>query len=938
MANDDDNNIGDLSKVKQLTSSIRFESEGVRRQVEDMLTKYQDVADILGKTRELTRSEAAFAKDYLSVISRMSTPLKGQVRDLGDAAKALVAMEQAVQKYVSTATKAEAVSGRLASSLSGARKYEAAKKGQTAEAQQGFAESHAKMAGYTELSSAMRLSGGERDAKLRELFGDEAEGKTSKGLRRLGGQKLSAQRQTIAAESGSGSSEGEVIGALKAEVGLRQKNLDTAKKEEASASRRVEQLKGQKKLADQIKTKNEEGAKVAQASLAAHEKLLPKIGKLKDAAPPAAGGGDDDEGGGKGPKGPRGYREYGRRGLMNNLGLNVLSDVGIPGVSEVARVERYRRMSVDAAERYKARKAEESGEEGGGGLMAGAAGLLANPIGLLAGGAAVIGGFGVHKFRQAMGESESMTGAQRTLMGQGGSGRLGKASAAYQDDLSGYGLDMRQAQGALVGLNRAVGGRSGPGQLRSAAALGQGFGQDVGEIGGQAGALMRAGGASPQQAVKSLEKIMMEGVKAGMDRARITEFTSEVVGIQEQILREGGQNNAQAIAKSLAQLMGASGKQGAEFMNSAGFQGLMGIDRGMKGFSRGGGGQGMGTLFRAFAPGVQGQTPADRYVALSEKMEGGLFGGNKKGDMAADRAKQVIGQYFKESGAQDLFEQKAAGKKIAPEDQRRYQSAENVVRTRMQQEMGVGFGQSKELLKLMEGIDNKMANPDGQREVANAMKDMTEKTKDPLIALGDKMAEANRSLQDIAVSGRAIKGFIGAKDLEITANKIAKPMVEMGGDLFGSAVSTFDKAVNSFEETAGFIAKIFGKDETTPQQRAATEESIKGLTGKSLDEFKNQESTFGVLDMIKGLFGMLGNAAPPKDGGPTKYSPTGIPMTPDSLKTLSTAMATGDQSKVVEAINKLTGKVEENTAVTAHGNTILRSAGKSGNIGGAAGR
>lgn len=937
MADNDDTTVGDLTKVKQLTSSIRFESEAVRGQVEQMLTRYQDVADILGKTRELTKQEASFVKDYLSTVSQLSKPLGDQVKGLNEASRALIAMEQAVNRYTAAATKAEAVSGRLADSVKGARKEHSFRESQVQGAEQGVAEAQGNQSRYGDLRAALRLKGPEAQEKLTAMLGPGAEGKSLKGLRQMGGEQLSQQRTAIAAASGSGTSEDEVVGALKAEVELRQKVLDAAKKEEEISAKKLKDLQDQRKLAEQIKNKNDDAAKSTKAGLDAHAKLLPKLAKrFKDTEAAETAAEEPEEGGGGGK---RRQAQFGRRGLMGNLGLNVLSDVGIPGVSQLAQVERYRRLAVDGADRFRANRAEAEGGEEGGGMLGAAAGLMANPIGLAVGGLAAVGGFGVHKFRQAMGEAESLAGPQRVLQGQVGMGRLGAANAAYRQDLTPYGLDIRESQSALIGLNRQVGGRYGGSQLRGAAALGQAFGENVGEVGGQAGALIRAGGASPAQAVKSLEKIMMEGVKAGMDRSRITEFTSEVVSIQEQLLRETGQNNAGAIAKSLAQFMGASGKQGSEFMQSAGFQGLMGINHAMQGFAKGGSGPGMGTLYRAFAPTVGGNTPSDRFVALNEKMEGGLFGGKGEGDNAAARAKQVMGQYFRESGAGDLFDRKTKGEKLTGKDQRRYQSAENVVRTRMQQEMGVGYGQSKELLKIMQNIDEKMATPEGQKELENVMKDMSDKTKDPLVALGDKMAQANTSLQEIAVSAGAIKGFIGAKQVEIGVNHLAKPLVEAGGDLFGKSVNMFGDGVKSFQDSVMFLGKIFGKDEATPEQKKQMDDSLRQMTGKGLDEFKDQG---GMLDAIKtivqGVFGFGGGQAAPPAGSAAapQTSPTGVPMTPEVLSAL---MAKGgDQQAMLDALRTISTAVKENTAVTAHGTQVLKGASRSGNIGGSAGR
>lgn len=413
--------------------------------------------------------------------------------------------------------------------------------------------------------------------------------------------------------------------------------------------------------------------------------------------------------------------------------LEMASDLHLPGVSHAATVAKYARRGYEGA-------ASQQGDGGGGimGMLSRGGGLLgglAKGAGIVAGGYTALQGYRVYN---AAGQMAPMA---RTLQGQVGAGAAGLRQQAVEA-YGGYGgMENLQTQ---IQLNRALGGQAGAGQLRKVTDLANRFGLERGEVIGQAGAAFGAG-MSPGTATQDLERIMSEGVKAGMDRARITQFTQEVLSVQQELFRATGENNAQKIAEAMAQLMRASG-QGEKFLHGPAMQGIRGIDAAIKGAGRGQvGGQAAGTLFRAFGFGAgsqQGFGP-DQYYEARRRLEGGLFG---QEEGAVGTLGKVFGQYDRESGGN-----------------------RQVSNLRMADELGIGIRQVEEL----RGIQEKAATGAITKEDIKRLEQIQEETKDPMLRLLDIQAKMDANIAKAAGSLEGIASVVAINQQILSAQQNA---------------------------------------------------------------------------------------------------------------------------------------------------------------------
>jgi len=471
--------------------------------------------------------------------------------------------------------------------------------------------------------------------------------------------------------------------------------------------------------------------------------------------------------------GERGGRRFGGRG---NLGLMMLSDMNIPGVSQMSRVAQYASMTSDLMP---------SGGGGGGGaaggVLGGLGGGLLRGAGLLGGAALGVGALGLGYTasvgKDAYDTAHRMAPTARTLSGQMG-GAVGRAGSATANM---YGYGGAENLEFLSQLNRQVGGKAGIDNLRDVTRTSFRFGLGREEVAAQAGALKHAGGAAPEQAGKKLEEIMMEGVKGGMDRARITEFTSRVVDIQGQLLQATGENNAQAISKALSQLMRASGR-GEEFFRGPAMQAVGGLDRMMKGAGKLQGPM-LGTMFRAFGGNEGEQEGIGGYLKFLEKTEGGIFGGKEGG---VENIQKILGQLFQESGGtRGLFEKKG---KLTEEEQAQFDRSKQEVQMRLYQEAGIGPGQSKDLIEIMRRMQSGDVD---QTRAQKEIKDILKENKDPLMQLVEIQGQTNAILAGLAKDG--IKAITGIDNAMLEATK-------------GAAIA-LSKALETFGLGKGSVAK-----------------------------------------------------------------------------------------------------------------------------------
>lgn len=391
--------------------------------------------------------------------------------------------------------------------------------------------------------------------------------------------------------------------------------------------------------------------------------------------------------------------------------LELASDLNLPGVSQAALIAKYARRGMD----------------GGEGDGMGAAGLLARGAGLLRGvglGTAVAGGaYTMLQGYKAYNTAHQMAPMARTLFGQtGGSAARHEAIGAY----GGYG-GVENLQ-TLMALNRQMGGRYAPGQMRQITDISNMFGLSREEAGGQAGAMIQAG-IGPRGAAADLKNIMIEGVKGGMDRARITEFTSQIIGIQENIFRATGENNIQAISQAVGQLMRASGR-GEAFMRGPEMMAVQGIDAAVKAAGRGSmGGPGLGTLYRAFGFGAGAQRfGTEQYYDARKQLEGGIFQGD-----AVSNINKIFSQYGRESGGNNRLR--------------------NI---RMADELGIGINQ----IERLDTIRQKAATGQLTKKDMDELKKLQEEAKDPMQRILDINAKMNENLARLAGSDAGIGAVV----------------------------------------------------------------------------------------------------------------------------------------------------------------------------------
>lgn len=459
--------------------------------------------------------------------------------------------------------------------------------------------------------------------------------------------------------------------------------------------------------------------------------------------------------------------------------LEVASDLNLPGVSTAATIAKYTRQSYDNA-----------GDEGGGTLSK----LLGGGMGLMRGlGVAGLGYTALQGYK-AYNTAQQMAPIARTLGGQMGPDSVGARQQAIQS-YGGYG-GVENLQ-FLTQLNRNIGGANGMANLRGATDIANRYGLSREEVAGQMGGAFQAG-MSPGSASKDLERIMSEGVKAGIDRARITQFVQQTLAVQQQLFSATGQNNAEGIAKAMGQLMRASG-QGEQFLRGPAMGAITGMDAAVKAAGRGQmGGQGAATLFRAFGFGAGGAGGGtEEYYNARKKMEGGIFGKGLGGD-AVKNIGAIIGRYDTETGGN--------------------KKASNL---RMADELGIGINQ----IESLRGIQEKAAKGEPlSKEDMKKLQQIQEEQKDPMLRLLDVNAKMNENLAKIAGSKGGLEAVIKIDEAMLSAQEKALGFLQSianavtgnsspGGGLLGmgdtatAALGAAGLGAMMFPGTTGKIAK-----------------------------------------------------------------------------------------------------------------------------------
>jgi len=471
--------------------------------------------------------------------------------------------------------------------------------------------------------------------------------------------------------------------------------------------------------------------------------------------------------------------------------LGVASDLNLPGVSQAAMIGKYASAGRSAI---------------GGMVEGGSAGMGALGLGLgaMAGAGVVAGGYTALQGYKAYGMAQQMAEPRiqlNGLVGNRGIGQVQNLSTSREMERLGYAAP--ENLGAMIQSTRALGGQAGLSQLGGLSKTSRMFGLDRGEAIGMAGGLMQAG-ATPDKAAETLKSVMIEGVQAGIDRARITGFTEQVVGIQEEVLKISGQNKISDISKTLGSLFAASkSKDFATFMRGPEMSAVKSLDHAMKSAGSGGGGMSAGALYR-FAQkqtGGGGKMGFDEsYYNTSKYLQGGLFGGEGK-DGALGKIKGITSQFLDESGYNQ------AG---TAEDKKK---AKQRAVLKMG-DMGINISQGEKMLELVENVkEGKISQKDANKK----LQELKEEMKDPLVRMKELMASSVNLTAKLA-------------------NDITPEILAVETKMLGLQ----QLAANAMGVSAKQIGELFGVRSETPEQkdkREAAESPLYGGNAKSMDEY-----------------------------------------------------------------------------------------------------
>lgn len=417
-----------------------------------------------------------------------------------------------------------------------------------------------------------------------------------------------------------------------------------------------------------------------------------------------------------------------RRGRSIGL-MDVASDLNLPGISAASTVGKYAQAGM-------------GGKEEGSGLFGG--GLAGAGIGAMAGAAILAGGFTAMQGYKAFGLAHQMAPGARTALGQGARNWRGSLG-----QYGGYGgIENLQT---LISLNQSMGGRFGGRAMHRVTDLANTFGLQREQVGAQAGSLLYGGGAKTgNEATEQLKRIMIEGIKGGMDRARITEFTQQVLGIQTRIYALTGANVASGVSRGLGALMAHGG--GESFLHGPGMAALGGLDSmvSQAGHLRLQGPM-MGIMLRAFG---NKQGGVGGLYNFMKQTEGGLFGmlSGKKGQQSFLPAlNRLFSETYKSTGGRQDIGNMLIG-----------------------QATGLGMNQIEALHGVMSRTGSgKMSASD--QKIMNGLKASMQ---DPMMDLLKVSKESDATLAKLASSESGLGAIIGIDKAIQTATQTAASFLE----------------------------------------------------------------------------------------------------------------------------------------------------------------
>lgn len=487
-------------------------------------------------------------------------------------------------------------------------------------------------------------------------------------------------------------------------------------------------------------------------------------------------------------------------GLLTGA-LDMASQMNLPLVSQAATLARYGRKGVEAG--------AEMGPEGGvGGFLSktlGGLGGLATAGGVLAGGYTALQGYKTYNMAKQV--APMRVGLAPMLRGKSASGM------AAEESLMQMGFSPLENMRLMHQMGRTLGGKKiTPENMRQFSQLERQTGIGREELLSQAGIMQAVGGTAPtkgqpgKEAGRALKDIMMEGVKAGVDSAKLTEFTNITLGIQEELLKVTGENNAENIAKAMGTFIEAGARKGRtvdSFARGTEMKAIQTIDQAMKSAGRGQlPPQAMGTFARAFGFGAGGQKGAygDAYYEFSKRMEKGLFAG--KPEEQVKNLQDITEQYVKEAG----------GEKPAA--------------LRMQQEMGMGLQQFEDLRRLLKEIKpGEKATPEQEKR----LKEFSDSFKDPAQNLLEVQARSEKLL--ILAAEKHLPEVIAVENLMLKAQEEAVKLLGSLVDVFrgeGSAKSLLANPMGAAVAAGAAVAtgytakKVVEKFRKPPAEKGGT--------------------------------------------------------------------------------------------------------------------
>lgn len=706
-----------MADIQLQTQQLQGDMSVMRNMLDDVTSQMNRMMELMGKTRDYTRSEAVELEEFrslvVSIAEEFDKTYKGMMSpNASPFSKMLVSLEQQIEPIQSAI---EAYNKNIESL--------------TKEIERGDEERKTKrkeiMAGEEESSRLETLISGrmnkETKTELGQILGT-GQDVGAKELRKSAKERI--QLRTQEAKQGE-----DIIAKLRAQESANNKLIVSAQQSKKLEEDRLDSMKKQlvtmEKLTGLAKKRWEE------------EKERSRTRAVRERQP----------------------------GLLTGA-LDMASQMNLPLVSQAATVARYGKKGVEAG--------AEIGPEGGvGGFLSkliGGLGGLATAGGVLAGGYTAMQGYKTYNMAKQV--APMRVGLAPMMRGRDITGM------ATEESLMQMGFSPLENMQFMRQMGRTLGGKKITGEnISQLSQLERQTGIGREELLTQAGMLQAVGGTAPtrgqpgKEPGRALKDIMAEGVKAGVDSAKLTEFTNLTLGIQEELLKITGENNAENIAKAMGSFIEAGTRRGRSaetFARGTEMKAIQTIDQAMKAAGRGQlPPQAMGTFARAFGFGAGGQKGSygDAYYEFSKRMEKGLFAGT-----AEDQVKNL-------RSITEAYVGEAGGEKPAA--------------LRMQQEMGMGLQQFEDLRKLLKEI-TPGAKPTAEQE--KRLKEFSDAFKDPSQKLLEVQARQEKLLVEAAT--KHLPEVIKIENLMLKAQEQAVKLLGSLVDVFRGEGSAKDILTN----------------------------------------------------------------------------------------------------------------------------------------------